>query len=114
MAEYYTLEIMSRSGTISEARARRGFEKLRQWAKQSGGLRAAGSSGARTARGVTVMKDLDTELRRRSDGAHSLDDLARQLAEDGRPVSLKRLREGAAALAGGPVEALSPARLGRD
>lgn len=114
IAEYYTLEIMRRSGTISESRARRGYDRLREWAKQAGDLRADGSAGARTARGVSVMQDLDAELRKRSGGAHSLDDVARQLAEDGRPVSLERLRELAAALAGGPAEALSPRRLGQE
>ena len=60
------------------------------------------------------MRDLDAELRERSGGAHSLDDVARQLAGDGRPVSLERLRELAADFAGGPVEALSAGRLGQE
>ena len=114
IAEYYTLEIMRRSGTIPESRYRLGFEKLEEWAARSEGLAADASTGARTARSALVMRDLDTEIRERSGGAHSLDDLARQLAGDGRPVSLERLRELAAALAGGPVEALSPGRIGQE
>ena len=114
MAEYYTLEIMRRSGTLSESRHRRGLEKLEQWAAGSESLGTAKSSGARTARGVVVMRDLDRELRERSDGRYTLDDLARQLSQDGRPVSLKRLRALSARLAGGPAQTLSPERLGLD
>jgi len=58
------------------------------------------------------MKALDEELRRRSGGKYSLDDVAGQLAADGSPVSLERLRSIAAGLAGGPVESLSPQALG--
>jgi predicted metalloprotease with PDZ domain len=61
-----------------------------------------------------VMRDLDAELRDRSGGEYNLDDVARQLAVDERPVSLERLRELAGTLAGGSVEALSEQRLGME
>ena len=111
MAEYYTLEIMRRSGTLSAPRQERGLEKLEEWAQASKGLLGDRSTGARTARGVTVMHALDRELRRRSKGRYSLDDVARALAESGEPVSLQRLRELAEPLAGGPLKALSEERL---
>lgn len=114
IAEYYTLEIMRRSGTLSESRYRLGFEKLEEWAARSESLQAEASTGARTARSALVMRALDTEIRKRSGGAYSLDDVARQLAEDGRPASLERLRELAAQFAGGPLEALSPGRIGQE
>jgi predicted metalloprotease with PDZ domain len=112
IAEYYTLEIMRRSGTISEKRYERGVNQLDEWANESSTLQAAKSSGPRTAKGVTVIRELDAELRERSGGRHSLDDVARQLAEDGKPVTTERLREIAAQLAGAPVESISPERLG--
>jgi hypothetical protein len=111
IAEYYTLEIMQRSGTISNWRSERGFEKLEQWSQQADGLAAKHSSGPRTAKGVTVMRDLDTELRLRTDDKRSLDDVARRLAEDGEPVSITRLREVSAELAGAPLESISPEKL---
>jgi len=114
IAEYYTLEIMRRSGTISVERYERGFEKLDQWAIQADGLQAESSSGPRTAKGVAVMQQLDAELRERSHGKHSLDDVARELAKGGTPVSVERLREVAAALVGGPLEVLSVEQLGFD
>jgi len=114
IAEYYTLEIMRRSGTISEKRYERGINRAEQWADESSGLQSERSSGARTARGVTVMRELDADLRERSGGKHSLDDVARQLAEDGRPVTTERLREIAELLAGAPLESIAAERLDSD
>jgi hypothetical protein len=111
IAEYYTLEIMRRSGTISENRYERGMEKLAQWGSKATGLTSQRSTGARTARAAVIMRELDTELRDKSSARYSLDDVARQLVEDGEPVSLSRLRTLAEQLAGGPVLALSPQRL---
>ena len=111
MAEFYTLELMRRSGTISEARYERGLEKLGEWSQETKQLEGQRSSGARTARGVMVMHALDTELRRRSEGKRSLDDVARALARSGKPVSLEQLRTVSADLVGGPPEALSDEQL---
>ena len=111
MAEFYTLELMRRSGTISGARARHGFERLSEWAEESDGLAGRHSTGARTARGVLVMQNLDREIRRRSDRQYSLDDVARSLAASGEAVSLLRLRSAAESLVGGPLESLSDEQL---
>ena len=111
IAEYYTLEIMQRSGTISNSRSERGFDKLEQWSEQAGSLEAKNSTGPRTAKGVTVMRNLDTELRLRTNGKKSLDDVARELAKDGGAVSITQLREVAAAMAGAPLDAISPEKL---
>jgi len=107
IAEYYTLEIMRRSGTISEKRYERGVDRLEEWAAESTTLQAERSSGSRTAKGVTVMWELDAELRERTGGRYSLDDVARQLAEDGEPVSVHRLRQISEKLVGAPLECLS-------
>lgn len=111
IAEYYTLEIMRRSGTLSGRRYERGHEKLEQWGSEAEDLVAEHSSGSRTARGVTILQQLDTELRELSGGKYSLDDVARQLAADGAPVGARRLREVASALAGKPLKSLSPKNL---
>jgi len=112
MAEYYTLEIMRRSGTISRKRFDIGLGKLAEWARQAKSLNSNRSSGARTARGALVMRDLDSELRKRSGGKYSLDDVARQLSADRQAVSLEQLREISAKLVGGPLQSLSNQHLG--
>jgi hypothetical protein len=114
IAEYYTLLIMRRSGTISTARYERGLDKLSEWAAEASTLEGARSAGARTAKGVAVVHQLDEELRQRSGGEFSLDDVARQLAEDAEPVSIERLREIAASLVGSPLESISQENLTGD
>jgi hypothetical protein len=114
IAEFYTLDIMQRSGTLSSSHSERGFEKLEQWSEQAGSLEAKNSAGPRTAKGVTLMRDLDAELRLRTGDKRSLDDVARRLSADSRPVSIKRLREVSAELAGAPLDAISPEKLQAD
>jgi len=114
IAEYYTLEIMRRTGTISTQRYQRGMEKLEQWGADTAELGSQRSAGSRTARSVLVMQELEVELRAKTGGKHGLDDVARQLTADDRAVTLARLREVSAQLAGGPLDSLSPERLGRD
>lgn len=111
IAEYYTLEIMQRSGTISEKRYERGVDRLDEWGAESATLQGESSSGSRTAKGVGIIRELDAELRERSAGKYSLDDVARQLAEDGKPVTAERLRGIATELAGAPLESIAPERL---
>lgn len=111
VAEYYTLEIMRRSGTLSAARQARGFAKLEEWAEEADALQGKRSAGARTARAATVMRALDAELRRRSEGRHSLDNVVRALADNGEPVSLERLRSVSRNLAGAPLKSLSDKQL---
>ena len=60
------------------------------------------------------MHELEVELRAKTGGKHGLDDVARQLTADDRAVTLARLQEVSAKLAGGPLDSLSPERLGRD
>jgi len=111
IAEYYTLEILRRTGTISQRRYDMGLEKLREWAAETDGLHAEASSGARTARGVLVMVELDAELRERTDGKRRLDDVARRLSRQQETVSIESLRAAAESVAGGPVKALADKNL---
>lgn len=105
-AELYSLEILQRSGAISRHRYRVGLEKLAEWGKGVNDLFERRADGAMTARGVVVLKALDDEIRARSDGAHSLDDIARELVLS-HEVSFDGLRARAEQLAGGPVKALA-------
>jgi len=109
-AEFYSLEVLHRSGAISDRHYREGFEKNAVWGKDVKDLFVRNSTGAVTARAVVVLKALDDELRASSGGKDSLDDLARQLAGSG-TVSYDDLRARAERLAGSPVKALAPANV---
>ena len=111
IAEYYTLEIMQRSGTLSRERYEKGHQQLDAWGDQVGDLQAGSSSGARTARAVGIMQALDTELKEGSKNVYSLDDVARRLSVEGEPVTLERLRQVSENLVGKPLIALSDTRI---
>ncbi len=107
IAEYYAVEILRRSGGISERRFRETLEELAEWGEESEDLMTADSSGATTARAVGVMHQLDTELREATDGEAGLDQLAAALAEDGGEVSVARFVSLAERIGGKPLPVLA-------
>lgn len=112
LAEYYSLEVLRRSNTLSEQRYDRSLRSLAAWAeREAGPLDAEHSTGATTARAVGVLRRLDGEIREASNGRHSLDDVVAELAADRRRVSLGMLRQSAQRFAGRPLETLSDASL---
>lgn len=79
LAELYSLEVLVRSKAISKMRYRRAFDKLQEKGKEVTSLRVPKADGKVTARAVGVLKALDEEIRERSEGAKSLDDVLRFL-----------------------------------
>jgi hypothetical protein len=78
-AEYYSLQLLHRSGTISDSRYSTALADLADWAEQAKALCGPTSTGAATAMAVGVLAALDSEIVRASDGEVSLDDVAREL-----------------------------------
>lgn len=111
MAEFYSLEILRRSGGISKRRHEQALQALQNVARQSSSLFTDDSSGPTTARAVLVMRALDTEIRQATRGKASLDDVARRLAEERGTITLARMQEAAEAVAGGPLRSLERQRL---
>jgi len=75
LAEYFSLELLHRSGTLSPSRHERAKSAQQEWSQSSTRLCGGRSSGATTARAVAIFIALDEELRLKSDGKHDLDDL---------------------------------------
>ncbi|HSN71652.1 MAG TPA: hypothetical protein VLT59_09075, partial [Steroidobacteraceae bacterium] len=113
LAEYYSVEILRRSGGISQLRFEEAMDRLARWGRKSKTLFKKRSSGATTARAVGVFAEVDREIRQITDDARSLDDVAALLARDRGEVSLERLQTAAAEVAGRPLEALERDRLAR-
>ena len=107
LAEYYGLEILRRSGTISEKRYRSASSELARWGKKAESLCTDPSTGAVTARALTLFARLDNEISEKSAGDYDLDDVARRIADSRSKITAQRLREIAAELAGGDSEVLS-------
>ena len=81
LAEFYSLELLRRSGTISRARYDRARDSQKDWARSSGTLCGGPSSGATTARAVGIFIALDREIRRKTEGRNNLDDLVRSIVK---------------------------------
>ncbi|MND54525.1 hypothetical protein D3C80_455870 [compost metagenome] len=79
IAEYYAIELMRRAGGMGDDRYEAIRKQLRQWSDKVDSLRGERASGAVTARAVLLLQDLDKEIRLRTDGKHSMDDVTRGL-----------------------------------
>ena len=111
LAEYYSLEIMRRSGTLSRARFNSAMASLKKWGKDVKNLRGKHSKGPTTARAVGVFYALDKELRKKSKKEYSLDDVAQSLAREGGKVTYNDLRNVAQSYVDQKLKSLDPAVL---
>ncbi len=99
LAEYYGLELLRRSGTISPRRHARAIAALKDWGKDADQLCQERSSGAVTARAVSTFEALDQQIRRESE--FSLDDVLRKLVTNDRDITLASLQSAVEQLTGG-------------
>ncbi len=111
LAEYYSLQLLQRSGTISGARFATAQADISDWAETASDLCGPTSSGATTALAVTVLAALNKEILEESAGDNSLDDLARELWRLGEEVDLALLTAVAETLIGHKPDALHSEKL---
>ena len=102
LAEYYSIELLRRGRAITPERAMTALQWQAEWGQRATALCGRASSAEMTARAVTVLAALDTELRDESDS--SLDDVLPLLA--GNVVDLDVLTGAAAQLLGSLPDAL--------
>lgn len=106
MAEYYSLQLLQRSGSLTPKRYQRAMERQAEWAKSADSLCGPSSTGATTALAVTVLAALDQEIRAGSDDEASLDDVLQQMLRSSTPLGLESLTAAAAGLLGKKPDAL--------
>jgi hypothetical protein len=106
LAEFYSLEILHRSGTISDERYAIARSDTAKWASSATDLCLPVSSGATTALAVTILDALNEEIKERTDGAASLDDVARALRHADKEVDLAILIDIVEQLAGDKSDTL--------
>ncbi|MEM8766963.1 MAG: hypothetical protein AAGE43_05950 [Pseudomonadota bacterium] len=80
LAEYYSLEVLRRTGGISERRFEDALARLADWSRREGGHLAEPSKGANTAQAVLVLNELATNL---SAQGYRLDALIARLGRGG-------------------------------
>ena len=106
LAEYYTLQILHRSGTISDARLEKATADLAEWAESATALCGPVSKGATTALAVGVFAALDDELRQKSAGSVTLDDVVAELVAGSADIDLELLAATSAQLLGDKTDVL--------
>ena len=111
LAEYYSLELLLRSGTISPTRYKTAKAAQAKWAASVKALCRSTSTGATTAFAVTVLTSLDQEIRQSSDGNANLDDVIRKLWHSSEPIGLQTLIEITEQLTGSKPDALRIGKL---
>jgi hypothetical protein len=112
IAEYYSLKLLWRSGTLSDSRYKQSFHKLEKWAQQAGRLDSDVSRGPVTARAVGVMRAVDHEIHKKTNRRKSLDDVVRLMAAAGKKVNTESFRQAVVAVMGKPAESLTDRQLG--
>lgn len=110
-AEFYSMEILRRSGGISQTRYNDAVQRLDAWGSRASHLFVENSSGAVTARAVMVLRNADLEIRSATANKASLDEVARELAQRKGEVSLELLQSIAAKVAGRRIHSLERAAL---
>jgi hypothetical protein len=106
LAEYYSIELMRRSGTITQARYQAAMESQSKWARSASALCKPTSYGATTALAVSIFAGIDAEMRASPDSNVSLDDLTRALRIMQEPVGLEQLQSASKQLIGREPAAL--------
>jgi hypothetical protein len=102
VAEYYALEVLRRSNTISERRYALAHQQLADWGADVTRLNRQESRGKVTARAVGLLKSLNQQLL--SHGS-SLDLVINNLRDEGAPFSALALAAAASAAAGSELPA---------
>jgi len=106
LAEYYSLQLLRRSGTISARRYEEALRDLANWADEADALCSASSGGPTTALAVTVLNSLDREIADATAAESSLDDVVAILLNLDETVSVDTFVQIAADIIGAEPDAL--------
>jgi len=93
MAEFYGLQLLLRSGTITEKRYGHALDQLKAWSDNVATLCNGSSSGPVTARATILMHDLDMEIRKSTDQEHNLDDVMNVLSHQNQKITIDDLAD---------------------
>ena len=108
LAEYYSLEIMRRTNTISQQRFDDAIAGLARWSADVDDIATDRSAGAVTARAVVALHRFAEELKHSHQRKEGLDPIMRALSQGDAPVTLEQFRTLARGVLGdGPSPALA-------
>jgi len=104
-AEFYSIILLNRAGLLSDRRRDRAFDWMKNHGRGVRTLIGGRSWGPQTARAVTLFRELDREIRERTDDEKSLDDVMQKLVVI-REVSREDLAEVVKDITGRPSDVL--------
>ncbi len=107
IADFYAVEIMRRTGTITAARFERAVTSMAQRAQRIDTLKARGVNHDQRAAAARLMYEIDQEIRAASNGRQSLDDLMPLLEPDRTALTQALFETALTDLLGRPSETLS-------
>jgi hypothetical protein len=106
IAELYSLEILRRSGTLTESRYESALERFRDRARDAGKLRVSVVDGDTRAKAVLVLLELDEAIRDATNQIRGLDDVVRSLADEGGSMTTDQFREVVTRVAGKDLDSI--------
>lgn len=93
LAEFYSLELLKRSGAISAHRHRIAMKSQRSRAQRAQRLCGGRASGTITSLAVTVFEQIDAHIKTTTNGDASLDSIVPQLIAAEDPLDANAIRE---------------------
>jgi hypothetical protein len=105
LAEFYAVELLHRSGGMTDARHQRTLQWLSDWGQSVKTLRSDRSSGQITARAAVLLLEVDREIQMASKSRKNMDDVTRLLMRK-RKISTAEFIATAEKVAGGKLKSL--------
>ncbi len=113
LAELYALQVLYRSGGLSEEERDAALRRFRRRGRSVENLRKGPSTGRITAKAAYVLSRLDEKIRDGSDNKKSLDDVVRILATQDERISTASLEAAVTEVLGEPLAEFFAANLPR-
>ena len=99
LAEFYSIEILYRSGGMSLERRAYSFDQLKAWSQDVTSLLGQAAKGPVTAKSALLFEELNAEIIKNSNDKYSLDDVVKKI-QNQKSISLKLLQNAVEGLTG--------------
>ncbi len=106
LAEYYSTQLLLRSGSLSRKRHGRALDKMAEKGRDVRSLRVERADANVAARGLTELVAVDQEIRTATTDERGLDDVVRTLVLTPGDLTVERFRSVAELIAGKPLKTL--------
>ena len=106
IAEYYSIELLRRSKTITEDRYQSALEQIRKRAKKGGLLRVRSVGGDTRAKAVVVLMEIDAAIQDATGRVRNLDDVVRLLAQRREAITTSGFRAAVEEVSGQDLDAV--------